>query len=432
VKKNDPRVIHAWCFYDWANSVHSLVIVTAIFPIYFGATAVEAEGSEWVRFLGVRLRNSVLFSYSISAAFLLIALTSPLFSAIADYSGRKLTFMKAFCYFGAINCALLFFFTTETSTISTFFFIFSLVGWAGSIVFYNSFLPDITTEDRYDAVSARGFSMGYLGSVLLLVFNLSMVLMPDWYGGISSGMASRISFLTVGLWWAGFAQISFARLPEGTRKERSGQYLLNGFRELRNVFRELRYLPVLKRFLLAYFFYNMGVQTVMYLATLFGDQELRLPTQSLIVVMLILQLLAILGAWAFSRLSARVGNFRALMGAVLVWIGICGGAYFVYTGPQFYALAVVVGLVMGGIQSLSRSTYAKLLPEGTLDTASYFSFYDVTEKVSIVLGTAAFGLVHQLTGSMRNSILVIGSLFIIGFILLGLLAREKIRTPVLR
>jgi UMF1 family MFS transporter len=432
VTKNDPKLISAWCFYDWANSVHSLVIVTAIFPIYFSATAVEAAGSEWVNFLGWRLRNSVLFSYSVSAAFLLIALTSPVFSAIADYSGRKLSFMKFFCYLGSLSCAGLFFFTPETATLSTFLFIFSLVGWAGSIVFYNSFLPDITTEDRFDAVSARGFSMGYVGSVLLLVFNLSMLLFPQLYGGISPAMASRISFLTVGLWWAGFAQIPFARLPEGTRKEKTENYLLNGFRELGHVLSELEQLPILKRFLLAYFFYNMGVQTVMYLATLFGDQELRLPTDSLITVMLILQLLAIFGAWGFSRLSARVGNFRALMGAVLVWIGICLGAYFVYTGPQFYALAAVVGLVMGGIQALSRSTYAKLIPADTPDTASYFSFYDVTEKVSIVLGTAAFGLVQQLTGSMRNSVLVIGTLFVVGFVLLGLLARQKIGSVVLR
>ena len=427
MQKNSPRVLNAWAMYDWANSVHALVIVSSIFPVYFSATALNEQGGPVIDFLGLRIKNSVLFSYTISAAFLCTALLSPVCSAIADYSGRKKAFMKVFCYTGAISCSLLYFFARETTTFAVICFWISLIGWSGSIVFYNSYLPDIATEDQFDRVSARGFSMGYIGSVLLMILNLIVILKHDWFGNISEGVASRIAFLTVGLWWIGFAQISFSRLPDGARKttKTAGNYLLNGFRELRHVWAELQKQPFVKWFLAAFFVYSMGVQTVMYVATIFGSNELKLPGDSLIITILLIQLVAIPGAYGFSRLSEQFGNTYALMGAVLVWIGICAGAYFVQDQAQFFALAAVVGLVMGGIQSLSRSTYAKLIPT-TTDTASYFSFYDVTEKLSIVLGTLVYGLIEQLTGSMRNSILALLFLFVLGFVLLWRIPSQKI------
>lgn len=429
--KNNPRTLTAWCFYDWANSVHALVIVSSIFPVYFTATAVNAAGGPVIDFLGLQVKNSVLFSYTVSAAFLFMALLSPFCTALADYSGRKKAFMKFFCYTGSISCALLYFFTRETTTLSVILFGISLVGWSGSIVFYNSYLPDIATEDRFDQLSARGFSLGYIGSVLLMIFNLTMILKPDWYGGISSALASRVSFLTVGLWWIGFAQISFAQLPDGTKKEQSanatqGNWLFNGFRELRHVFGELDHQPLLKRFLPAFFVYSMGLQTVLYVATLFGSIELKLPDASLISTILIIQLVAIAGAYGCARLSVWLGNTYALMVAVTVWVGICVAAYYTQTQNQFFMLAAVVGLVMGGIQSLSRSTYAKLIPATTTDTASYFSFYDVCEKMAVVLGTAIYGVVEQLTGSMRNSIMALLVLFIIGLVLLARIPSQKV------
>lgn len=424
--KNNPRTLTAWTYYDWANSVHSLVIVSSIFPVYFSATALNEAGGPMISFLGFPIKNSVLFSYTVSAAFLFTALLSPVCSAIADYSGRKKAFMKFFCYTGAISCSLLYFFTQETTTFAVICFWVSLIGWSGSIVFYNSYLPDIATEDQFDRVSARGFSMGYIGSVLLMILNLLVILKREWFGNISEAMASRIAFLTVGLWWIGFAQIPFSRLPDGTRKERkTGNYLLNGFKELRHVWTELQDRPLAKRFLIAFLVYNMGVQTVMYVATIFGSDELKLPGQSLIITILLIQLVAIPGAYSFSRLSEKLGNTYALMIAVVIWIGICTCAYFVTTESQFFALAGVVGLVMGGIQSLSRSTYSKLIP-ATTDTASYFSFYDVTEKSSIVLGTLLYGLIEQLTGSMRNSVLALLVLFVIGFLLLWRIPSQKI------
>ena len=430
--KNNPRILTAWTFYDWANSVHALVIVSSIFPVYFSATALNETGGPVINFLGLSIKNSVLFSYTISAAFLFAAFLSPICSAIADYSGRKKAFMKAFCYTGAVSCSLLYFFVRETTIFSVICFWLSLIGWSGSIVFYNSYLPDIATEDQYDRVSARGFSMGYIGSVLLMVLNLLVILKRDWFGNISEGMASRLAFLTVGLWWVGFAQIPFNRLPDGTKKSPTstsgGNYLLNGFRELRHVWNELQKQPLIKQFLVAFFVYNMAVQTVMYVATIFGSDELHLPGQSLIITILLIQLVAIPGAYGFSRLSERFGNTYALMVAVSVWIGICAGAYYIQTETQFFALASVVGLVMGGIQSLSRSTYSKLIP-ATTDTASYFSFYDVTEKLSTVFGTLVYGLIEQLTGSMRNSVLALLVLFVVGFVLLWRIPSQKIYRP---
>lgn len=426
--KNDPRVIRAWTLYDWANSVHSLVIVSSIFPVYFSATALNEAGGPVINFLGLNVKNSVLFSYTVSAAMLFVALISPFTTALADYSGRKKAFMKFFCYTGSIACALLYFFTKETTTFAVFCFAWSLVGWSGSIVFYNSYLPDITTEDQFDRVSARGFAMGYIGSVLLMVVNLLMIQKPEWFGGISKGLASRVAFLTVGLWWFGFAQIPFRVLPDGVKKatpNRGGKWLFSGFQELKKVFKELNRQPLTKRFLLAFFVYNMAVQTVMYVATLFGTEELKMDTGALITTILLIQLVAIPGAYGFAHLSAWLGNIHAITVAVLIWIGICVAAYYVVNEQQFFVVAGVVGLVMGGIQSLSRSTYSKLLPS-TTDTASYFSFYDVCEKMSIVVGTFIYGYVEQVTGSMRNSILALLVLFIIGLALLVRIPSQKV------
>ena len=419
--KNDPKVLGAWCFYDWANSVYSLVIVSTIFPIYYGALAINEQGEDIVRFLGFDVKSSALFAFAISFSFLAIAVMSPFLTAIADYSGRKKLFMQIFCYVGALSCGLLFFFTRQTFTLSVFLFIIASIGFSGSIVFYNAYLPEIATEDKFDKLSARGFAMGYIGSVLLLIANLLLIMKPEWVGidPENKTLGPRISFLSTGFWWFGFAQYSFYYLPKNVHhKKPQGRWVLNGFRKLGNVLQQVNGLHLLKRFLLAFFFYNMGVQTVMYVAAVFGDQELHMPSENLILTVLILQLVAIAGAYGFAYLSHRLGNIRALVVAVVIWVGICIGAYFVQGGLDFYLLAAVIGMVMGGIQSLSRSTYSKLIPPDTTDTASFFSFFDVTEKVSIVIGTLAYGYIDQITGSMRNSVLVLMVFFIIGLVFL--------------
>ncbi|AXE16431.1 MFS transporter [Runella rosea] len=431
MEKNKSSILNAWCMYDWANSVHSLVIVSAIFPIYFSNTAVNAQGGADVDFLGMTVNNSALFSFAVSFAFLFIALVNPILGAIADFSGSKKRFMQFFVYLGSFSCLLLYFFKRENLELGVVAFAISLIGWSGSIVFYNAYLPEIATENRYDKLSARGFTMGYIGSVLLLIFNLTMLIKPEWYGGIDSGTACRISFVTVAVWWVGFAQIPFYYLPNGTPSglKREGGWIWNGFRELKKVLGELSHLPITKRFLVAFFFYNMGVQTVMYIGTIFGSNELHLPDNALIVTILLLQLLAIVGAYCAAVLSGKWGNTSTISGILVIWIGVCVTAYFVTTEVQFYGLAAGIGFVMGGVQSLSRSTYAKLLPDNTPDTASYFSFYDACDKFSTFLGTTIFGIITQVSG-MRNSLLFLALIFVIGLLILRRIPSQKIyRSP---
>ena len=443
VEKDNKRITTGWTFYDWANSVYPLVITSSIFPIYWGSVTKDINPTDMVDFLGFQVPGSSLLTYAISAAFLLIALVSPFLTSLADYSGRKKLFLQIFCYLGAASCAGLYFFTKDTLTLSTFIFIAATVGFSGSIVFYNSYLPEISSEEKYDSLSARGFSMGYIGSVLLLVTCLVIIQGPEIMGGpkgvalfgMSTGEATRFSFLLTGLWWVGFAQIPFFTLPADAGRPADAPvstdgWVLNGFRELGKVWDQLAGLPNLKRFLLAYFTYNMGVQTVMYVATIFGDKVLKLESTALIITILLLQIVGILGAYLFAKLSERIGNTRALSWAVFIWMLICVGGYFVQAGWSFYALAAVIGLTMGAVQSLSRSTYSKIIPENTPNTAAFFSFFDVTEKLSIVIGTAVFGLIAQVTGSMRNSILSLIIFFILGLYFLMQLRGRKLREDV--
>ncbi|MBL0257165.1 MAG: MFS transporter [Bacteroidetes bacterium] len=429
--KGNKKIIRAWAMYDWANSSYSLVITSALFPIYFHAITTTPE-SNTVRFLGRNFNSDSLQTYAISVAFLIIAAINPLLSSIADYTGNKKKFMYFFSTLGACSCSALFFFTSiDTLWVGVFGVVLAAIGYAGSIVFYNAFLPEIAEPQDQDKVSAKGFAMGYIGSSLLLIFSLTMILFPQWYGGIESGTATRIAFLLVGLWWFGFAQYTFHYLPNNVYERKpEGKFVRNGYRELKKVWNELRHTSRIKTFLLSFFFYNMGVQTVMYVATLFGDGELHLPSSILIAVILIIQFVAIGGAYLFSALSKRFGNILALSISLFIWVFVCFGAYFcdkkygVDEQTMFMILAAVVGLVMGGVQSLSRSTYSKLLPE-TIDHASYFSFFDVCDKLGTVLGTFAFGFINERTGSMRNSIIVLISFFIIGLILLLRMRKDQ-------
>lgn len=418
IKKNQKKVINAWAMYDWANSVYSLTITSAIFPVYYSAVTSSSE-NDVVHFLGREYKNTALYSYTLSASFLVIAFLSPLLSGIADFKGNKKSFMKFFCVLGATACTSLFLFKgVDTLWIGILGFFLASIGWSGSIVYYNAFLPEIADKEHHDRVSAKGFALGYIGSSLLLIFNLLMIMQPEMFGITDTSLPARISFLMVGLWWVGFASYSFYHLPE---KKYYTKYTENiftkGFSELGKVFRQIKTQKLLLVFLCSFFFYNMGVQTVMYVAALFGEKELKLASDQLIITVLIIQFVAIGGAYLFSFLSQKLGNFSALLIAILTWIMICAGAYYTSTSLQFYSLAFAVGIVMGGIQSLSRSTYSKLLPK-THDHASYFSFYDICDKIGLVLGTASYGLIEEITGSMRNSIIALISFFIIGIIIL--------------
>ncbi|MBL0739616.1 MFS transporter [Chryseolinea lacunae] len=430
---NNPKTIRAWYMYDWANSVYSLVIATAIFPIYYKAVAVN-NGSDMVTFLGFTLQNSVLYSYALSFSFLVVALILPLLSGAADYTGNKKVFMKFFVWLGSLGCIGLYFFN-DVSLLGWGIFcsIVASIGYSGSLVFYDAFLPEIVTEDRYDVTSARGYSMGYYGSVLLMIICLLLIMNAQALGfpgtaGEASLLATKTSFILVGLWWIGFSQIPFRLLPDNPyNRKPTGNIWTKGYEEIRTVWQSLDQQPELKRYLFAFFFYNMGVQSVMYLATLFGTDVLKLKDDSLIATVVIIQLVGAVGAYLFARVSRTTGNRNALLIMIVIWVGICISAYFIATEYQFFALAFVVGMVMGGIQSLSRATYSKLIPQSTQDHASYFSFYDVTYNLSIVFGTFSYGLVDQLTGSMRYSALALAVFFVAGFLILVTVKSKEIQ-----
>ncbi|MEJ2880757.1 MFS transporter [Pedobacter sp. GR22-6] len=430
MEKNDKKTIRSWAYFDWANSAYNLVITTTIFPAYYTAITSDTDPGtvDYVSFLGQKFVNSALYSYALAFAFLLIAIASPILSSIADSRGNKMIFMKMFTYLGALSCCGLYFFEIDTLQVSMLFFIIAAIGYSGSLVFYNSYLPEIATVDQQDAVSAKGYAYGYIGSILLQLLCFVFVFFPEFFGLAGKAHASRFSFLLVGLWWMLFAQIPFRKLPKGSPNFREGKsnVMTSGFRELNKVWKQVKQMPYLKRFLYSFFFYSMGVQTVMLVATLFGGKELGLPSETLIAVVLLLQLLAIPGAMLMSYLSKNFfGNVLVLMGVLVVWIGICFGAYYTTTAGQFYCLAAVVGLVMGGVQSLSRSTYSKFLPQESPDHTAFFSFYDVTEKLAIVVGTFSFGYIEAFTGSMRNSVIALAIFFVLGLVFLLLLRRVE-------
>ena len=412
----------AWSMYDWANSAYNLVITSTIFPAYYNAvTSVTKDGqviSDNVSFFGINIKNSTLFDYSIAAAYLIIAFLSPVLSSIADYKGNKKRFMQLFCYMGATACCGLYFFKGNTVELGIVCSAIAALGYCGSLVFYNAYLPEIAFEHERDRVSAQGFAYGYIGSVILQIICFVFVLKPEWFGITDSSFAPRLSFVLVGIWWAGFSQVTFLKLPKGTPlAEKPGHSLLaNGFVELRKVWQQIMKLRLLKTYLAAFFFYSMGVQTVMLAATLFGSKELKLETSQLIAVILVIQLVAIAGAYIMAKLSDKFGNLRVLLFVVFIWILVCVAAYFTTTATQFYGIAAVVGLIMGGIQSLSRSTYSKLMPP-THDTASFFSFYDVTEKLAIVIGMVSFGFIDSIM-NMRSAIVALITFFIIGSVIL--------------
>jgi UMF1 family MFS transporter len=408
------KVVNGWAMYDWANSVYNLVITTTFFPAYYAAVTSLSNFPDGITFLGRRFVNTELKDYVLAFGFLVIALLSPILSSIADYKGNKKNFMRFFCYLGAVSCSLLYFFDKDHVALGLMCFMFAGIGFYGSQVFYNSYLPEIASEKDMDRISAKGYTMGYIGSVLMQLVGFALVMTME-----DKGLALTITFLLVGIWWVSFAQITFNRLPISPKSERKAKkhVLVNGFHELKIVWQQVIKMPVLKRFLSAFFFYSMGVQTVMLVAIDFGIKELKLADDKLIITAVIIQLVAIAGAVAMSRLSAKYGNIKVLIFTVLLWIGVCITGYFITTEMHFYILASLVGLVMGGIQSLSRSTYSKLMPE-TKDTASFFSFYDVTEKLAIVIGLFSFGLIEGLTGNMRNSLLALIAFFLLGLLML--------------
>jgi UMF1 family MFS transporter len=418
------KVINGWAMYDWANSVYNLVITSTIFPAYYEYVTGDKNDNtliDKVKIGNFEVSNTALYNYILGIAFVVVAIISPILSSIADYRGNKKQFLRFFCTLGSLSCASLYFFDKDHIYGGLISVIIACIGFWSSLVFYNSYLPEIAAPEDRDRISAKGFMMGYIGSVLLQLICFVVVLKPDLLGIKGDEKPAQISFLLVGIWWIGFGWLAIARLPDGrgVKGAHTKNIFTQGYKELHKVWLELKTQPTLKRFLISFFFYNMGVQTVMLAATLYGKSELNIPTNNLILAILIIQVVAIPGANLMAKMATKFGNFNTLKIAVVIWIGGCVMGYYLPRNSvvPFYTLAVVVGFVMGGIQSVSRSTYSKLMPV-THDTTSYFSFYDVTEKIAIVIGMFSFGYINELTGSQRNSVLALTLFFIVGFILL--------------
>lgn len=428
--KNDKKTIWAWSMFDWANQSYNMVITSTIFPAYYVAITANKKNGDMVSFFGHKYVNTVLSNYILGFSYLIIAAILPILTSIADYRGHKKLYMQLFTWLGSLACAGLFFFKMDTFEFSMICFGLASIGYCGGFVFYNSYLPQIATVDQQDAVSAKGFIYGFAGSIVVQIVCFVFVLSPQTFGITDDSFAARLSFLIVGIWWIGFSLIPFYLLPKGVPNAGSHEYnvLTGGFKELAKVWRKVKEMPLLKRFLPAFFFYSVGVQTIMLVAANFGAKELHLPDESLITIILIIQLVAIIGAAFTAKFSAKYGNVKVLSVIVFFWTLICAGVYFIGSAEQFYVAAVLVGIVMGGVQSLSRSTYSKYIPQNIPDTASYFSFYDVTEKLSIVVGLFTFGFVEAVTHEMRDSTLVLDGFFIVGLLLLLSLLKAESKT----
>ena len=410
------KVRRAWTLYDWANSVYSLVITTAIFPIFYNAVT-EDE----VAFFGATFSNTQLYAYVLAASFFVVITLNPLLSGLADYAGKKKFFMKVFCYTGAAACTTMYFFDPEHLEWSMASLFLANVGFWGSLGFYNAYLPEIAPREEHDRLGARGYIMGYVGSLILLV--VSLVMIKVWE------VDARWAFVLVGVWWVAWAQPAFRRLPVNPFHHAGGGRLLaKGFEELRGVARDLAHNPGLKRYLLSFFIISMALQTIMLMATSFGIKEVGLEDAELIVAIIAVQLLAIPGATTVAWLSGRIGNVRALMACTVVWAAVCVYAYAgVNSTNGFFIAAGVIGFMMGGTQSLNRSTYSKMLPD-TEDHASYFSFFEVLEKGGLIIGMFSWGYIEGLTGSMRASVLTLIVYFAAALAVMSTIPKGTVRT----
>jgi UMF1 family MFS transporter len=429
IEKDNKKTIWAWCMFDWANQSYNMVITSTIFPAYYVAVTANAKTGDMVSFFGFRFVNTVLSNYVLGASYLIVVLMLPILTSIADYKGNKRGYLQFFTWLGALACAGLFFFKPDSGLeIPMICFGLACIGYCGGFVFYNSYLPQIASEEKMDGVSAKGFIYGYVGSLVMQLLCFFVVLSPKTFGITSDDLPARISFVMVFVWWMGFSIIPFKLLPKGEPNPGKHNYnvITGGFKELGKVFGKVKTMPLLRRFLSSFFFYSVGVQTIMLVAAQFASKELHMPDDTLIEIILVIQVVGVIGAWLTSIVSAKIGNVKTLVGLVSIWTLLCLSVYFIATTMQFFVAAAIVGAVMGGVQSISRSTYSKYLPPNIPDTASFFSFYDVTEKSAIVIGLITFASVEAWTHEMRDSALALDCFFVVGlFLMISLLFSEK-------
>jgi len=416
MKEKTSKAELGWVIFDWANSSYSLVISTAIFPTFFIAMT-----DPNIQIGPISASNSSIYAYTVAFAYLIVCFMSPILSGIADFGGHRKFFMRLFTTLGSLSCMALFFFNGMDQLV------WCLVAFAGaatchaaSLVFYDSYLSQLVPPKRSDKLSAKGYAYGYVGSVILLITNIIIIQKPEWFGIgpdlVAQNIPIRIAFLAVGIWWLGFSQLSFAWLPKDREVHGNTFSVMHGLRELQKAWSVIKQRKEVFYYLSAFFFYSAGVQTVVYLASPFAQKELGFESSELIIVILLLQIVAIGGAYFFAMVSKKSDNIVSMKWMLFIWIFICILAYQVESKNMFYAIAAMVGLVIGGIQAISRSTYSKLIPQGHTDITCFFSFYDVVYYVSIVFGTFMFGFIDQIMGSMRYSVLSLILFFCLGLV----------------
>jgi UMF1 family MFS transporter len=422
--KNDPRELFGWKMYDWANSAFYTTVIGALFSPYLTRLAQTAVGENGIVLnlgpLGAVTAKSLptlCVSISVGAQVFLL----PVLGALGDYSDLKKRLMALFCYLAVIANCLLFFIKDDLYLLGGLLFIIANVGFGASVVFYNSFLPEIATEDQADKVSSRGFAYGYLGGALLLALNLILVLKAEALG-ISTGLAVRLSLLSAGVWWGGFALITFFLLrsrPKSKALPPGSSYLSAGFLEIFATFRELKRLPITLRYLLGYLVYNDGIQTVIFAASAFLEQEL-FPGGNpifLLEIFLMVQFVAVVGALLFERLAYVIKTKNAIIVSLLIWAAIVIYAYrFLHTITEAWILAAAIAIVLGGSQALSRSLFSRMIPAGK--EAAFFGLYEVSERGTSWMGPLLFSIVIARTGSYRQALLSLIFFFVVGLVVL--------------
>ena len=414
--------------YDWANSAYITTAAVAILPNYFARVVVGEAG---VDILGMNMSATALWSFMLGGAAFIVFLFAPVLGAVADFSSAKKRFLTSFAYTGSLFAIMLYFCKFGDVTLTIVLFLGSQVCFVGGNVFYDAFLPQIASEDKMDAVSARGYAFGYIGGSLQFAIALGLVAMqktPE-----NQAMAARIGMAMTGIWWAGWTLLTLKylkeektpyELPEKYRHQlKVLAYLTVGISRTIATAKKVGRFKHLTLFLIAYMIYNDGIHTVTSMATIYGTEELKLTTTALMVTLLLVQVVAIGGALIFSWLANRIGAKRSVMFALVLWSGVVTYGYFIHTATEFFILGMIVGVVLGGTQALSRSLYGAMIPEQA--SAEFYGFYSVFSKFSSIWGPTTFGVIKQVTGSARLAIISLMVFFIAGLILLGFVNEAK-------
>ncbi|MXV74967.1 MFS transporter [Candidatus Poribacteria bacterium] len=427
--KNDKKTIFGWCMYDWANSAYITTAAVALLPDYFARAVVGEAG---VDILGTNVSATALWSFMLGGAAFLVFLFAPVLGAVADFSSAKKRFLTSFAYAGSLFAMMLYFCGSGDVTLTVVLFMSTQVCFVGANVFYDAFLPQIASEDKLDSVSARGYAFGYIGGSLQFAIALGLVAMHETVG-ISLTMAARIGMAMTGLWWGGWTLLTMKylkevktpyQLPEKYRQQpKVLAYLTVGISRTIATAKKVGRFKHLTLFLIAYMVYNDGIHTVTSMATIYGTEELKLTTTALMVTLLLVQVVAIGGALIFSRLANRIGAKRSVMFALVLWSGVVTYGYFIHTATEFFVLGMVVGVVLGGTQALSRSFYGAMIPEEA--SAEFYGFYSVFSKFSSIWGPVTFGVIKQVTGSARLAIISLMIFFIVGLVLLRFVDETK-------